>query len=42
LPALGAKEAIIRLMYERGYSKQQILELFNVIDWMIQLPGTLN
>ena len=37
-----AKVAIIRLMYERGYSKQQILELFNVIDWMIQLPGTLN
>jgi transcriptional regulator with XRE-family HTH domain len=37
-----AKVAIIRLMYERGYSKQQILELFNVIDWMIQLPSSLN
>ena len=37
-----AKIGIIRLMYERGYSKQQIQELFNVIDWMIQIPSALN
>ena len=37
-----AKIGIIRLMYERGYSKQQIQELFNVIDWMIQIPSTLD
>ena len=37
-----AKVGIIRLMYERGYSKKQIQELFNVIDWMIQLPTSLN
>lgn len=36
------KIGIIRLMYERGYSKQQIQELFNVIDWMIQIPSDLN
>ena len=32
----------LRLMYERGYSKQQIQELFNVIDWMIKIPNDLN
>jgi len=37
-----AKIGIIRLMYERGYSKQQIQELFNIIDWMIQIPSFLN
>ena len=37
-----AKVGIIRMMYERGYSKEQIQELFNVIDWMIQLPSALN
>ncbi|EXJ09741.1 hypothetical protein D791_03413 [Nitrincola nitratireducens] len=30
------------MMYERGYSKEQIQELFNVIDWVIQLPSALN
>ncbi|WP_200881854.1 hypothetical protein [Nitrincola sp. A-D6] len=37
-----AKISIIRLMFERDYSKQQIQELFNVIDWMIQIPSTLD
>ena len=37
-----AKVGIIRLMYERGYSKGQIQELFNVIDWMIKIPSDLN
>jgi hypothetical protein len=25
--------------YDRGYARQTILELFRVIDWMIQLPA---
>jgi len=36
------KVALIRLLYERGYSREQILRLFNIIDWMIQLPKNLD
>ncbi|WP_211335049.1 hypothetical protein [Thiocapsa rosea] len=35
------KFRLIRLMYDRGYARKTILELFRVIDWMIQLPATL-
>ena len=36
-----AKVALIRLLYERGYSREQIVRLFNIIDWMLQLPKAL-
>lgn len=36
------KVALIRLLYERGYSRGQVLRLFNIIDWMIQLPRSLD
>lgn len=36
------KVALIRLLYERGYSRKQVLRLFNLIDWMIQLPRSLD
>jgi hypothetical protein len=36
------KVALIRLLYERGYGRGQILRLFNIIDWMIQLPKNLD
>lgn len=36
------KVALIRLLYERGYSREQVLRLFNIIDWMIQLPRNLD
>lgn len=36
------KVALIRLLYERGYSREQVLRLFNIIDWMIQLPRSLD
>lgn len=36
-----AKISLIRQMYERGYDREQILRLFTVIDWMIQLPRIL-
>ena len=26
-------------MYDRGYARKTILELFRVIDWMLQLPA---
>ncbi|MDR5900406.1 hypothetical protein QC823_15685 [Halomonas vilamensis] len=32
------KVALIRLMYERGYSREQVVQLFIIIDWMLQLP----
>ncbi|MEA3642457.1 MAG: hypothetical protein VBE63_21300 [Lamprobacter sp.] len=37
----GWKFRLIRLMYERGYARALILELFRLIDWMIRLPAGL-
>ena len=36
-----SKLRLIRLMYERGYAKVDILELFRVIDWILRLPVAL-
>ncbi|WP_019895288.1 RpnC/YadD family protein [Hydrogenovibrio halophilus] len=38
---LDAKTRLIRLLYERGYSREQVIELFKFIDWMIRLPDNL-
>ena len=38
---LNAKLDIVRTLYEKEYSKKDILELFRFIDWMMQLPGDL-
>lgn len=35
------KVALTRLLYERGYHREQVVRLFNIIDWMIQLPRAL-
>ncbi|NYS59713.1 hypothetical protein [Vreelandella salicampi] len=35
------KIALIRLLFERGYRREQIVKLFNIIDWMLQLPKAL-
>ena len=35
------KLRLIRLMYERGYGKVDVLELFRVIDWILRLPPAL-
>lgn len=32
---------LVRLMYQKGYSKATMLELFHIIDWMITLPKGL-
>ena len=38
---LTSKTGLIRSLFERGYSKEQVVELFNIIDWMIKLPAPL-
>ena len=35
---LAWKVALIRGLYERGYTKEDILKLFRFIDWLLQLP----
>lgn len=35
------KFRLLHLMYDRGYERGVILELFRVIDWMIRLPREL-
>jgi hypothetical protein len=37
----GAKMRLVRLLYQRGYSREDILELFRVLDWLLQLPDGL-
>jgi hypothetical protein len=32
---------LVRLLYERGYGRKDILELFRVLDWLLQLPEGL-
>ncbi len=35
------KLRMVRRLYERGYNREQILELFRLIDWMMVLPPGL-
>jgi hypothetical protein len=35
----ASKWALTRMLYERGYSKEEVQELFRVIDWLVQLPA---
>ncbi|WP_236739124.1 transposase [[Phormidium ambiguum] IAM M-71] len=36
-----SKLSLVRRLYERGYTKNQILELFRFIEWMMILPDTI-
>jgi hypothetical protein len=36
-----AKLRLVRLQYERNWDRQRIVDLFCVIDWMMQLPPAL-
>ena len=36
-----AKLRLIRILFERGWERQRILDLFSVIDWLMQLPDEL-
>ena len=38
---LQGKLALVRMLYERGYAKQDILELIRFIDWVLVLPEEL-
>ena len=35
------KLRLIKSLYQRGYEKQDILELFRFIDWLLELPEGL-
>lgn len=32
---------LIQMLYERGYTRQDVLELFRFIDWVMVLPPDL-
>lgn len=36
-----AKRRLVRLLYERNWRRQRILEFFGVLDWMMRLPEEL-
>jgi len=37
-----AKLRLLRILYERHWDKQRVINLLNVIDWLMQLPEVLN
>jgi hypothetical protein len=37
----AAKLALVRLLYQHDWSRQRILDLFAVLDWMMRLPEAL-
>ncbi len=37
----AAKWKLIQLLYQRGWEKQRIIDLFLVLDWMMRLPESL-
>lgn len=37
-----SKWRLTRSLYERGYSRQEVLELFRLIDWLLNLPEGLD
>ncbi|HEY9706235.1 MAG TPA: Rpn family recombination-promoting nuclease/putative transposase [Allocoleopsis sp.] len=41
LERLENKVSLVRKLYRRGYTREMILELFRVIDWMMALPKEL-
>ena len=36
------KLRLVKSLYEKGYSKKDILELFRFIDWLMKLPDDLD
>ena len=37
----AAKWKLVQLLYRRGWDKQQVIDLFSVLDWMMRLPEQL-
>jgi hypothetical protein len=38
---LAVKLWLARALYERNWDKQRVVDLFNIIDWMMQIPRSL-
>jgi hypothetical protein len=38
---LNWKLGLVKMLYERGYSRQDVIELFRFIDWLMVLPEEL-
>ncbi len=38
---LDWKVALVRQLYERGYEREDVLDLFRFIDWLLVLPGEM-
>lgn len=38
----AAKWALVQGLYRRGWKKQQVIDLFKVLDWMMRIPKELN
>ena len=36
-----AKQLLIKLLYQRNWDKQKVIDLFYVIDWMMRLPAAM-
>jgi hypothetical protein len=34
----AAKRELVRLLYEQGWARQRVIDLFAIIDWMLALP----
>jgi len=37
----AAKQRLVRLLYQRQWEKQQVIDLFIVVDWLLHLPPAL-
>ncbi|MFL6676325.1 MAG: DUF4351 domain-containing protein [Massilia sp.] len=37
----AAKWGFVRMLYDRNWEKQTIVDVFNIIDWMMQIPPEL-
>lgn len=37
----AAKRRLVRLLYQRGWERQRVINLFAVLDWMMRLPKAL-
>lgn len=37
----AAKWKLVQLLYQHGWAKQQVIDLFSVLDWMMRLPEQL-
>ena len=38
----SVKKELVRLLYERGYKRADIMQLFKFLDWLVRLPRELD